>query len=309
MQPDTDEVEEEEVEEEVEETESETETEETDEVEDTFDDGKFNPDELPEELRPGWRQLQAAFTRKTQALAEQLREVEAYQSLGVDAETAGIAVDLYSRINDPQNWPVLYEQLGQVMEQHGIEVPGRTAATAPVAPIDGGPSDDQLDALVEQDPDLAPLVATIKAQRAELAKVDSVQARLDAIEAERIAAQEEAEQQRFVAIQAERIAEEERTLREAFPHLGEADLDMIYDVAAAGDGSLVSAQEKVEAYVQSRISAALKSKGRPKKAPAAKPAAAQKDEELNAPESIWDVADEAEEHVRALQRAGELEIG
>lgn len=306
MQPEPDEVEE--VEEpEVEET-DEPETEETDEVEDTFDDGKFNPDELPEELRPGWKQLQAAFTRKTQMLSEQLKEVEAYRSLGVDAETAGYAVDLYSRINDPSNWPALYQELGQVMEQHGMDIPGRTAeAPAPRTPADGI-SDDQLDALVEQDPDLAPLVATIKAQRAELAKVDAVQARLDSIEAERVAAQQEAARQEFLAAEAQRIMEAEQALREAFPHYGKDDLDMIYDVAVAHEGDLAQAQERLESYVQSRISAALKSKGRPKKAAATPPAAPAKSPESDSEKTLAEVAAEAEEHMRALHRAGELDL-
>src|SRR6185312_3269254 len=43
---------------------------------DTFDGGKFNPDLLPDELQPGWKQLQAAFTQRTQELAEQRKQFE-----------------------------------------------------------------------------------------------------------------------------------------------------------------------------------------------------------------------------------------
>lgn len=297
------EVQPEEIEEEpVEETEPES-----DAPEDTFDGGQFNPDELPEELRPGWKQLQAAFTRKTQELATQLREVEAFQGLGVDAETASYAVDLYTRINDPSNWPALYEQLGQVMQQNGIEVPGATAAPATATPITPGADDAQLDALVEADPDLAPLVATIRAQRAELSRVDSVQARLDALESERAVAAEEAEQQRLYAQELQRIQAEEAQIREAFPSYKQEDVDMIYEMSSFHNGDLVAAQQRLESYIQSRIDNALAGKGRPKTA-TAKPAPTAKKTESKAPETIRDVEEEAVEHLRALQRAGELDI-
>lgn len=293
----------EEVEEEVEETDPEA----SEAPEDTFDGGQFNPDELPEELRPGWRQLQAAFTRKTQELASQLREVEAFQGLGVDAETAGHAVDLYSRINDPSNWLALYEQLGQAMEQNGIEVPGPAAAPATASTAAPGVDDAQLDALVEADPDLAPLIATIRAQRAELSKVDTLQARLDAVDAERVAAAEEAQQQRLYAQELQRIQAEEAQIREAFPSYQQEDVDLVYEMSSFHNGDLVTAQQRLESYVQSRIDNALSGKSRPKTA-AAKPAPTTKKTEPKAPETIRDVEEEAVEHLRALQRAGELDI-
>ena len=39
-----------------------------------FSEGSFNADELPDELRPVYRQMQAAYTQKTQSLADQRRE-------------------------------------------------------------------------------------------------------------------------------------------------------------------------------------------------------------------------------------------
>src|SRR6266511_2123467 len=45
-------------------------------VADTFDGGKFNPDTLPAELQPGWKQLQADYTRKMQEVAEQRSQFE-----------------------------------------------------------------------------------------------------------------------------------------------------------------------------------------------------------------------------------------
>lgn len=278
---------------------------ESDAPEDTFDGGQFNPDELPEELRPGWKQLQGAFTRKTQEMAGTLKEAEAFLSLGVDAETTASAVDLFTRINDPSNWPTLYKQLGQAMEQHGLEVPGDKPATTP-SPTAPGVDDAQLDALVETDPDLAPLVATIRAQRAELSRVDALQARLDASDLERQAAAEEAEQMRLHAQEVERIQAEERQIREAYQHYKDGDVDMVYEVSSFHNGDLIKAQERLESYVQERIDRALAGKSRPKTA-SAPPASTLKAPAAQA-ESIRDVEEEAVEHLRALQRAGELDI-
>lgn len=274
----------------------------------SFDGGQFNPDELPAELQPGWRQLQGAFTRKTQELAAQLKEVEGYSALGVDAETAGNAVNFYTRVNDPSNWPALYEQLGQAMTQNGIEIPGGTVAPAPApSPVASDVTDAQLDALVEEDPGMAPLVATIRAQRAELAKVDSVQARLDAMETEQRAAVEEAAQMRLHQQEVARIVQQEEQIREAYPHYEQADIDMVYEVSTFHNGDLLEAQKRLDSYVQSKVDALLKSKGRPKTAsatpaPVAKPAAPTGDV------TIRDLEEEAVEHLRALQRAGELDI-
>src|SRR4051812_10182767 len=40
-------------------------------VEDSFMGSDFNPDLLPDELKPGFKQLQGEWTRKTQSLAEE----------------------------------------------------------------------------------------------------------------------------------------------------------------------------------------------------------------------------------------------
>lgn len=276
--------------------------------EDTFDGGQFNPDELPEELRPAWRQLQGAFTKKTQDMAGTLKQAEALLALDVDVETAANAVNLYSQINDPQNWPALYEQLGQVMEQNGIEVPGARAATRVESPATSGLGDADLDKLVEDDPDLAPLVATVRAQRAELQRVDALQARLDAADAERMAAREEAQEAHLLQVEMDRIAAEESQIREAFKHYGDPDVHMIHKMSSFHNGDLLTAQAELEEYVQGRIDRALSAKGRPKKAASA-PVSTAKAPAPAAEETLEDITVELEEKLRAMQRAGTLEIG
>jgi hypothetical protein len=57
----------------VEQTPSETQQPETQQVEDNF----FDPNSVPEELKPAYKQMQAAFTKKTQEIAEARKEAEA----------------------------------------------------------------------------------------------------------------------------------------------------------------------------------------------------------------------------------------
>lgn len=277
-------------------------------AEDRFDSGAFNPDELPEELKPAWRQLQGSYTRKTQELASQLKEVEGFTALGVDAEIAGHAVNLFTRINDPSNWPALYEQLGQVMEQNGIEIPGvRAVAPAAPSPISPGVDDAQLDALVENDPELAPLVATIRAQRADLAKIDSLQARLDAQDVEAAAAREEAAQMRLHEQEVARIQAQEEQIREAYPHYTQDDIDMVYEVSSFHNGDLIAAQKSIDAYIQSKVDAALAGKARPKTAPVTPAAKTPAPAAPAADATIRDFEEEAVEHLRTLQRTGAFE--
>lgn len=82
----------------------------------TFDGGKFNPDELPQELQPAWKQLQAAFTLKTQELASRNKQIT---ELG-DLETVQQAVSLYQRIADPNNWQALHSELSDAMQTYGL---------------------------------------------------------------------------------------------------------------------------------------------------------------------------------------------
>lgn len=43
----------------------------------SFSEGSFDPNSLPDDLRPVYRQMQAAYTQKTQSLAQQRKEAEA----------------------------------------------------------------------------------------------------------------------------------------------------------------------------------------------------------------------------------------
>jgi hypothetical protein len=212
-------------------------------AEDTFDGGQFNPDTLPPELQAGWKQLQAAYTQKTQALAEERKQFEAYGS----QEELNQALDLYNRIQDPRNWPDLYSGLTEAMQELGMTpAQAHTAATEamqeaqqPAAPT--SPAGDEFAAL-ESDPELAPLVRMVREQQAELDRFkESEQLRAEAEQAERTRLQLVGE-----------ITRQEGAIRQANPKYNDEDMDMVYALSSHF-GNLLQGQEFLESYFQSRF--------------------------------------------------------
>src|SRR5690348_12364448 len=90
-------------------------------VEDTpdlFAGEQVNPDELiaqHPELEPLVKQLQGAFTRKTQGLAEKLRPYE-----DLDADQAREALGLYNQLQNPEYLKGFYAELGQALQAQGL---------------------------------------------------------------------------------------------------------------------------------------------------------------------------------------------
>jgi hypothetical protein len=93
-----------------------------------FDGTAVNPDELiaqHPELEPFVNQLKAAFTRKTQGVAEQRKELEALGSV----EDLQQAAQLYQRMSDPSNWPEIHARLTEALEEQGL-TPAQASAEA-----------------------------------------------------------------------------------------------------------------------------------------------------------------------------------
>lgn len=63
----------------------------------------FNPDELPEEIRPRYQQMQADYTRKTQELARQRKEAEQAQ-------------EIFDALLDPERAPAVLAALGYELD-------------------------------------------------------------------------------------------------------------------------------------------------------------------------------------------------
>lgn len=190
-----------------------------------FDGTSVNPDELPEELQPLARQLQAAFTQKTQALAEQRKQIE---DLG-DVESIQAALELTSRIGDPSNWQQLHAELTQAMQQYGMTPAEAAAAAAEVVQEAQAPLEDV-------DPELAPFVQQLQAQQAELEALKLER------EQERQNAQAEYERQAFLG----ELQRQENAIRATHPDWDDEKILAVYQMSSFFNGNLTSAAERLE---------------------------------------------------------------
>ena len=83
---------------------------------DLWDGEPVNPDLLPDDLKPLAKQLEAAFTRKTQAVAEQRKALEALGS----PEELQTASEFYNSLKDPEYLKNFYNELGDVVQELGL---------------------------------------------------------------------------------------------------------------------------------------------------------------------------------------------
>lgn len=265
---------------------------------DTFDDGAFNPDNLPAELQAGWKQLQAAYTRKTQQVAEERR---AFEQLGSPEEVQQ-AVQLYSRISDPRNWPQLHADLSDLMQQYGM-TPAEADAHAAAAMEQAASTEPSAPAVpADIDPELAPLYQEMQQTKAELAQL-----RAEREQAAEARAQEEQAERLRLAIDGE-LTRQENAIMQANPTYGQGDMDAIYELSSYFGGNLIQAQARYEAlrsewvgrYVEQKSSAADAQGAHP--VPVVAPPATQTGEK----KTLEQVGAEAEEYFRQLQAAGEL---
>lgn len=75
-----------------------------------FFEENFDPSSLPDELQPAYKQLQGAWTKKTQALADQRKEFEA----------AGLSPEWVTALQNPETKD---QALAWFLSQHGYELP------------------------------------------------------------------------------------------------------------------------------------------------------------------------------------------
>jgi hypothetical protein len=266
---------------------------------DTFDGGEFNPDLLDPALQPGWRQLQGSYTRKTQELAEQRKELETLaQTLGgADPDALAQAMQLHSAISDPTNWPVLYKELADLMETNGVQMPG-AAPAQPVAP-DAPQQPAVVPAAEVDDPELAPLMD----------KINALQTQVDGFRA----AQEEqamiAQAEREHAARVAHFEAQESRIKELYPNYKESDWNAIYTAVPFFNGDLIAAQQHFESERQRHVEAYLAGKQGAQGATLAPPTAAPAPP-AEPDKQVWlrDVEEEAVEHLRALHAAGELDL-
>lgn len=260
----------------------------------------FNPDTLPEELRAGWKQLYAAFTKKTQAVAEERRRLEQYGS----PEDLELAIELYGRITDPSNWAQLHSELSEAMQELGLTPAQADAAAAQQiadaqAPV-SLPNLDELD-----DPELAPLAEALRTIEQRNA---ALEARFQAIEAERRAAEEAAEAERLRLERGLWLQEQVQNIREAAPHYQDEDIKQLVRMAPFFNDDLYAAHEALESYWENRMNRYFASKQTatsPSIQP--QPGAGVESTRTEDAESIMDVMEGAVDYIRGLQSQGVLD--
>jgi protein-tyrosine-phosphatase len=259
----------------------------------------FNPDELDPALLPGWKQLQAAFTQKTQQLAEQRRQLEALGSL----EELQAASELYSRLSDPDSWVQLHAELTEAMQEYGLS-PAEAAQAAAEELYQQGvqqPSGLDLD-----DPDIAPLAKQLEALQAQQAQQAAL---LQKIEQERAFAEQMEEAQRQQAAYVVHMQQQVAQLRQANPHYTDSDIETVVKLGTFFNDDLAEAQAALEAYVADRMSRYLeKKKGASAASIQPQSGAGVLSSEERVPSTLQEAEAEALEAIRKLQAAGELDL-
>lgn len=219
---------------------------------------KFDPTTLPPELLPAYKSMQADYTRKTQAIAEQGRQYEQYGDL--DIETAA---QLMQRVSTPQGLQAFVQEAQDWLVEEGFTpAEARQAVADMQQPQD--PANDPfkgLDALVQSDPELAPLAQAVQALQQQVSGFEHQQS-------ERLAA----EREQAEALQAlGEIQRMENFIRNEHPEYQDSDIESIYELAAYHDGNLIEAQESYEAMFANRLGRYLQSKNIPAQQPGVQP--------------------------------------
>jgi hypothetical protein len=131
-----------------------------------FEGTPVNPDTLPPELQPLAKQLQAAFTQKTQALAQERSQIE---SLGSPDELRQ-AAELYRNLQDPGYLQEFHAELSRALEAQGLTPGQARAEAARTIEENTAPTTSVSDALarLKDDPELAPLADAFSELRGEL---------------------------------------------------------------------------------------------------------------------------------------------
>lgn len=260
----------------------------------------FNPDSLDPALLPGWNQLQAAFTQKTQDLAEQRRAVEQFG----DPETLADAVELYERISDPSNWSQLAQELSEAMQEAGMSPAAANALAAEEVQLQAQ-QPDPLAGLDLTDPELAPLVQSLKVQSDRSA---ALEARLAALDLDQTTRAQYEEAEREQQAHAMNVQKQLVAIAQANPTYDQSDMEDIVKLAPFYNDDFFQAQVAYEATVARRLARYYDGKQR-SLTPAVQPPGTPGDSTPvpNEEQTVAEVGLEMEEHFRALQAAGELD--
>lgn len=212
----------------------------------------LDPSTIPPELQPYYKQMQADYTRKTQAIAPYRQLAE--QS-GLDVGGLTQAAELYSALQDPQQLVEFYGELTTALEAQGLtRAEAQVAATQHIVEQQGG-------AATEEGGYVDPEEARIRSLEQKLAGFEQSQAAT-------------AEAQRNEQMQMRLVAEmnrQEMVVKESHPDWGQDDIDAVYELSAFYGGDLVTASNRYDEIVSARVTRILNGKGQAAADPALAP--------------------------------------
>ena len=185
----------------------------------------FDPNVLPEDMQKVYKSMQADYTRKTQEIAEQRRQYEAFAEIGVDPNEAVNVLNLWQAMDsDPQVAAEFASAIQNRLQEMG-------AVNTPVE--DATPESVSYDGL---SPEVARELEEMRAFRTQML---------------------ESQQQQEIMSQLE---VEEQTIRTSNPDYSDDDLDTIYSLAHSTDGDLMAAAQQYHAIQQRLLGGYLQSK-------------------------------------------------
>ena len=203
---------------------------------------------LTPELLQLKRSLQADYTRKTQEAAP-WRKLGG--ELGVESpDDFRAALQVYTQLQDPRNWPAITQELSTYMQQMGmspqqaqVEAANQLAQFAPDTPVDPGEFDDGSGYVHPQ------LLQAMQSQQQQIQQLT-----------QHILGQE---QQRQAEAQWQNVAMNltrmEGSIRAANPHYNDGDVEAIYNLLGQ-DGDLHAAQQRYESLIGGRLASYLAGK-------------------------------------------------
>jgi len=195
----------------------------------------FDPNSLPPELQPAYRQMQAHWTRTLQTATPYRRLAEEFQ-IQDPAELRQV-IQFHQDLQDPSNWQTIHQELSQLLEANGM-TPAQASAQA-TQTMGQSVQPQQADALaaLTNDPELQPIASVL----------DDLRSQVGDLKSSLQQAQEQERQQAIqLAVQGEH-QRQENIIRSSRPDWKDEDIESIYQLSVPLGGNLLDAAAQYEA--------------------------------------------------------------
>jgi hypothetical protein len=210
----------------------------------------FDPNQLPPELVPAYRQMQADYTRKTQEAAPFRSLAEQFGEL--DATELAQAVETYQTLQDPSAWRQLHSELTEQLTTMGVPLgEAQSIAAEQVTTEQTAQANDPRAILSQlQDPEYAPLRSAFEGMFSEL----------DSFKQEQQRAREQAQEEAAVQAMTSEIKRQENLLRTSRTDYTDDDFTAIYELSPVYGGNLIEAAKRYDSMLESRMERYIASK-------------------------------------------------